>query len=125
MTSRTISRLAFVSLVALALLFVGFRGTARSQQATTSSGPGPSLLPPQFQHAVGDPVAGQGTFRLETFGNQRFWTDAMQLPQGIANAGVTPLQALQLGLNVNVDNLNPATAQPVKRPWEIPPSRCL
>ena len=34
----------------------------------------------------------------------------MQLPQGIAAAKVTPLQALQLGLNVNSDNLNAATA---------------
>jgi uncharacterized protein (TIGR03437 family) len=110
MKSLSISRIAFIALVSVALLF-GLRGTARSQQPTTSTGPGPSLLPPQFQHAVGDPVAGQGTFRFETFGNQKFWTDAMQLPQGIAAAGVTPLQALQLGLNVNVANLNPATAQ--------------
>jgi uncharacterized protein (TIGR03437 family) len=110
MTSRNFTRIAFVAVVSMALLF-GLRGTARSQQTTTSSGPGPSLLPPQFQHAVGDPVAGQSTFRFETFGNQKFWTDAMQLPQGIAAAKVTPLQALQLGLNVNVDNLNSATAQ--------------
>ncbi|GEM_PF-218510 len=86
------------------------RGLLRSQSATTSAGPGPSMLPPQFQHQLGDATAGQGTFRFETFGNQKFWTDAMQLPQGIAAAGVTPLQALQLGLNVNAANLNSATA---------------
>ena len=58
-----------------------------------------------------DPVAeGKTVFRFETFGNQRFWTDYMQLPQGIAGAGVTPLAALSLGLNVNVEALSPGTA---------------
>jgi len=90
-------------------LSLGLVGIARSDDPGTSSGPGPDLLPPQFQHALGDPVAGQTTFRYETFGNQGFWTDAMQLPQGIASAKVTPLQALQLGLSVNIDAVNDAT----------------
>ena len=61
---------------------------------------------------VRGPSAEQGrqVFRYETFGNQRFWTDAMQLPQGIAGAQVTPLQALGLGLNVNVGALSDGTA---------------
>jgi hypothetical protein len=92
---------------AVVLLF-GLFGVARSQQSI-EAGPGPDLLPPAFQHQVGDPVAGQTVFRYETFGNQGFWTDAMQLPQGLAAAGLTPLQALQVGLNVNVDALNSAT----------------
>jgi len=33
---------------------------------------------------------GKDTFSYETFGNEGFWTDAMQLPQGLAAAGVTP-----------------------------------
>jgi uncharacterized protein (TIGR03437 family) len=88
-----------------AIMCFGLMSIARSQQ----TGPGPDLLPPAFQHPVGDPAAGQNVFRYETFGNQGFWTGAMQLPQGIAAAKVTPLQALQLGLNVNVAALNPAT----------------
>jgi uncharacterized protein (TIGR03437 family) len=98
-------------LIALAILAsgLGLVSIARSDDPGTSNGPGPDLLPPQFQHALGDPVAGQSTFRYETFGNQRFWTDAMQLPQGIASAKVTPLQALQLGLSVNIDAVNAAT----------------
>ena len=58
-----------------------------------------------------DPVSeGREVFRFETFGNERFWTDFMQLPQGIAQAEVTPLTALSLGLNVNVEALSPGTA---------------
>ena len=77
--------------------------------ATVSDGPGPSALPAKFVHEVGSAQAGQEVFRFETFGNQRFWTDAAKLPQGIAAAGITPLQALQVGLSVNVDALNDAT----------------
>ncbi len=94
---------------AIVTLALGLVGIARSDDPGTSNGPGPDLLPPQFQHALGDPVAGQTTFRYETFGNQGFWTDAMQLPQGIASSKVTPLQALQLGLSVNIDAVNAAT----------------
>jgi len=93
------------------ILAIGIIGIARSDQPATSDGPPPDLLPPQFQHALGDPASGKNVFRFETFGNQGFWTDAMQLPQGIAAAKVTPLQALQLGLSVNVDALNDATKQ--------------
>ncbi|OZA78730.1 MAG: hypothetical protein B7X64_12340 [Halothiobacillus sp. 39-53-45] len=54
---------------------------------------------------------GENTFRYETFGNQGFWTKAMQLPQGLVAAGVTPLNALALGLNVNAAALSPDTAK--------------
>lgn len=53
---------------------------------------------------------GEEVFRFETFGNERFWTDVMRLPQGLAGAGVTPLDALALGLNVNAGALSDGTA---------------
>ena len=102
-------RRAVVFLAGFTALFL--IGIARSDQPTTSDGPPPDLLPIKFQHAVGDATSGRDVFRYETFGNQGFWTDAMQLPQGIAAAKVTPLQALQLGLSVNVDAVNDATKQ--------------
>jgi uncharacterized protein (TIGR03437 family) len=92
----------------LGLLIVG---TGVAQAPVTSNGPAPDLLPIAFQHAIGSASSGKSVFRYGTFGNQGFWTDAMQLPQGIAAAKVTPLQALQLGLNVNIDALNAATVQ--------------
>jgi len=75
-----------------------------------SDGPaGPSSLPNIFVHETGSVTAGQTVFRYETFGNQGFWTDALKLPQGIAAANLTPLQALQLGLSVNIDAVNAPT----------------
>ena len=60
-------------------------------------------------HERGTASSGQAVFRMETFGNENFWTDAVKLPQGIVAAGFTPKQALMAGYNVNIDALDPAT----------------
>lgn len=70
---------------------------------------GPATQGPTLTHQTGNAANGQAVFRSETFGNEGFWTDAMQLPQGIVAAKVTPVQALMLGLSVNVDALDSAT----------------
>ncbi len=57
----------------------------------------------------GNATAGRDVFRFETFGNEGFWTDAVRLPQGMVAAGVTPLKALQLGVQVDIDALDAAT----------------
>ncbi|MBC7793715.1 MAG: hypothetical protein H7Z43_08400, partial [Clostridia bacterium] len=59
----------------------------------------------QLVHRVGDAERGQDVFRFETFGNEGFWTQLVQLPQGIAAAGVTPAQALALGLSVDIERV--------------------
>ena len=74
---------------------------------TGSDGPASSEAP--VVHALGDPVVGRQVFRFETFGNERFWTDAMRLQQGVIAAGVTPIQALKLGLMVDSDAIDAAT----------------
>lgn len=76
-----------------------------SDDSNTATQPQPAQPAPSQMIAQGKQV-----FSNETFGNEKFWTDAMRLPQGIAKAGVTPLAALSLGLNVNVEALSPATA---------------
>lgn len=70
---------------------------------------GPANQGPDFPHPIGNAANGQQVFRFETFGNEGFWTDAARLPQGIVAAGITPKQALQVGLSVNVDALDAAT----------------
>jgi mono/diheme cytochrome c family protein len=55
------------------------------------------------QPALGNATAGLTVFRFETFGNEGFWTDAVQLPQGLVAAKLTPVQALQAGLSVDSD----------------------
>lgn len=64
-------------------------------------------------HASGDAEVGRQVFRFELFGTERFWTDALRLQQGMVAAGITPVQALQLGLSVDVDALDAATRQTI------------
>ena len=70
---------------------------------------GPAVTEQPVVHAAGDAVKGRQVFRFELFGNERFWTDALRLQQGIMAAGVTPVQALRLGLMVDSEALDPAT----------------
>ena len=65
----------------------------------------------------GDAIAGREVFRSETFRNEGFWTEAVQLPQGIAAAKVTPLQALDLGLQIDADMLDAATKAQLGAAW--------
>jgi hypothetical protein len=56
--------------------------------------------------------AGQQTFRFDTFGDEAFWGDALRLHQAIegqkfggVGPGLSPKQALALGLKVDIDAL--------------------
>lgn len=61
------------------------------------------------KHETGDGDAGKTVFRMETFGNEGFWTDAARLPAGMLAAKFTPMDALKAGYNVNIDALDDAT----------------
>lgn len=58
---------------------------------------------------VGDVSAGRDVFRFETFGNEGFWTDAMRLPQGMKQEGITLLKLLETGFHVDIEALDPET----------------
>jgi cytochrome c2 len=79
-----------------------------------SDGPNTTGLEQPVVHATGNVANGQQVFRFETFGNERFWTDALRLQQGIVAAGVTPIQALQLGLVVDSDAIDAVTLAAIK-----------
>lgn len=64
---------------------------------------------------------GRQTFRYDTFGDEAFWGDQLMLHKTIAGAanggigpGLTPRQALMLGLKVDVDELPPPLAQQIR-----------
>ncbi len=95
---------AFVGLVVSVTLF-GCGGDSDNG----SDGPNTTGLEQPVVHAAGNAANGQKVFRFETFGNERFWTDALRLQQGVMAAGVTPIQALKLGLVVDSDALDAAT----------------
>src|SRR5580765_1368892 len=64
---------------------------------------------------------GRKTFRFDTFGDEAFWGDALQLHKAIAGAkhggvgaGVSPKTALAVGMKVDVDALPPALQAQLK-----------
>ncbi|MEO6239631.1 MAG: hypothetical protein ABIQ52_21755 [Vicinamibacterales bacterium] len=61
-------------------------------------------------HRVGTAAAGRDVFRFETFGNERFWTDAVRLPAGMLATNFTPLLALRTGLSVDSEAIPAALA---------------
>lgn len=65
---------------------------------------------------------GKQTFRFDTFGDEAFWTDALQLHRAIAGAnlggvgpGVSPATALAVGLKVDSQALPPSLISQLKR----------
>src|ERR1043165_6900109 len=65
---------------------------------------------------------GKQTFRFDTFGDEAFWSDALQLHRAIAGAsnggvgpGVSPATALAVGLKVDSDAFPPPLVSHLKR----------
>ncbi len=96
------------------LLFACFAGLGLSSaQNKSAASDGPVNQGVRVARQDGNAGSGRDVFRFETFGNEGFWTDAVRLPAGVVAAGVTPLKALQLGLQVDVDSLDDATKKAV------------
>ena len=107
--------------VALVLTVVAAFLSVGALQPRTAEGPsdqGPTLK----QNLSGDTALGRQVFRFETFGNEGFWTDAVRLPAGVKAAKVTPMQALELGLQVDVDAVDATTKAKLARELHDDPS---
>ena len=96
--------------VAVIVVFLGSRSDASwaGQQGKKPTGAEPQT------DANADRMLAEGkqTFRFDTFGDEAFWTDALQLHRAIAGAnlggvgpGVSPATALAVGLKVDLDAL--------------------
>jgi hypothetical protein len=100
----------------------------------------PPVTTENFDHAAKENVdklfsEGQKIFRFDTFGSEAFWSQT-QLHRAIAGEknggvgpGVSPKQALALGLKVDMFKVPPASrprSRPARRTWTIPPTplRC-
>lgn len=99
----------------LCLLVVTLSGAAcnRSKDAAQVKAPhaasdGPGIKENPNPHQTGNAAAGRDVFRFETFGNEGFWTDAARLPKGMIDTKFTPKQALEAGLQVDIEAVDPA-----------------
>jgi cytochrome c2 len=93
-----------------------------NSQAATTGSDGPAKHGPMVARQDGNAARGKDVFRFETFGNEAFWTDAVRLPAGMKAAGVTPFKALELGISVDVDALDPATRKLLAEQLKADPS---
>jgi hypothetical protein len=118
------SSLVIVGIVAFTLL--DRPGDAGAQTEPAMSGPGRSRAKSADQAIVQGAVQaiekGRETFRFDTFGDEAFWGDTLNLDATIAGAanggigpGLTPAQALALGLKVDIEALPPPLQNKLRR----------
>src|SRR5690606_5825193 len=108
-TDMSRRRKRFLAVSAVSVLLLGIAGIGGAL-----SDPGrPARLDRQVEeHVERLLVEGQRIFRFDTFGNEAFWGDTLQLHQAIKGAGlggvgpgVSPKTALDVGLKVDVEAL--------------------
>ncbi|HSA54210.1 MAG TPA: c-type cytochrome [Gemmatimonadaceae bacterium] len=100
-----------VSLAALASISLAActSGGARGEVDSTASGASEAI-------DEGSPeliAEGRRTFRFETFGNERFWTDTARLHE-VVQRSVSPAIALKVGLKVDADAIPTDVARAIK-----------
>ena len=110
---RDVSSLRLVLVIFVLSIFWSGSACNRSAETTKVKTPhaasdGPGINENPNPHQTGNPAAGRDVFRFETFGNEGFWTDAARLPKGMLDAKFTPKQALEAGLQVDVEAIEPA-----------------
>ena len=123
MKNRHIKSLVGTSTILAVILMVWAAWGQDPRSRRLSAGTdGPANQGTTVPRQDGNAAAGRDVFRFETFGDEGFWTDALRLPEGLKAAKVTPMQALQLGLHVDVDALDTATKDSLMKELKADPS---
>jgi hypothetical protein len=120
MRNLEIGTLCLFFFLVLFLLAVKDPKTAAAQKGTTQ--PQTSDMDDAILREAGKEIAkGRQTFRYDTFGDQDFWGDTLELYQALAGEklggvgpGVSPKTALAVGLKVDVDALPSSLVQQLK-----------
>src|SRR5688572_17073266 len=101
--SRLRYRRSLISDGVMGALIAGTLALTVCDSDSDSDGGGSSRVPrvPLDPQLV---AAGQETFRHDTFGDETFWTDVLQMNKVIESA-VDPLTAASVGLKVDADAL--------------------
>jgi cytochrome c5 len=108
--SRGLAKIAvLLFVVAITLVFVSTRDSWADEQNRGKSTESERQTDSSAQRMLDE---GKQTFRFDTFGDEAFWSDALQLHRAIEGAnfggvgpGVSPKTALAVGLKVDLDAL--------------------
>src|SRR5829696_8726286 len=105
----------------LAAAAITVQHDASAQQPKRNTAPGATLDPAVKQNVDRMLAEGMQTFRYDTFGSEDFWGGTLKLHQAIqgqkfggAGAGVSPKQALELGLKVDMAAVPTPVAAAIK-----------
>ena len=105
----------------LAAAAIAVQHNAFAQQPKRTAAPGATLDSAVKQNVDRMLAEGQQTFRYDTFGSEEFWGGTLKLHQAIqgqkfggAGAGVSPKQALELGLKVDMAAVPTPVAAAIK-----------
>ena len=116
--SRKASLILGLSFALLALAAVTHWNMVRTASASETSSSSKTAV----QNAVQKVRDGEHIFRFDTFGDQEFFGDQLQLHKALEGAalggvgpGVSPKAALAVGLKVDLDALPPALVQQIKQ----------
>lgn len=109
------------ALLVVYLAFVIANGTLAAVSRTEAKPSGAAADVRNAKNSRALFLAGRRIFRYDTFGDQAFWGDALQLHRAIAGAknggvgpGVSPKTALAVGLKVDSDAIPKQTAAAIK-----------
>jgi len=105
-------RARWFALVMLAAAFVAWISMAENREKDSRADSPFAFLGNAENNSRQMLDAGKQIFRFDTFGDQAFWGDQLQLHQAIN--GLTPRNALALGLKVDADSLSPPTVEAIK-----------
>lgn len=117
--SKPIARAFYVLFAVLILVFGAGFAELRSNTCDRVNPPAPfdAVI---CNHALNSLSMGRQTFRYDTFGDEQFWGDSLQLHQAIkgealggVGPGVSPNTALAVGLKVDVDALPRSVRQAI------------
>lgn len=120
MTRRARQALFVVAAMVLASVAAATlrQSAASAQTQAVTSGSFDSTIAQNAQRMIEE---GRKIFRFDTFGDEAFWGDQLQLHKAIAGAkfggvgpGLSPAKALELGLKVDAEMVPPDVAQGIK-----------
>ena len=97
------------SVWAVAVLALIGLGIAARRATPPATAPFDRIIDENAERMLAD---GKQIFRFDTFGDEAFWGDALQLHKAIAT--VSPKTALSVGLKVDIDALPPALLEQLK-----------
>src|SRR5437870_1353703 len=124
---RMTMRRAIQALFVVAALVLTSVAAATLRQSVASAQTQPSATMTSFDSTITQNAQrmieeGRKTFRFDTFGDEAFWGDQLQLHKAIAGSklggqgpGLSPKAALGLGLKVDMDALTSSTIKALRR----------